>query len=29
MKLAREYAELIAVKAVQYLAQNPDALGGF
>jgi len=29
MKLAQDYAELIAVKAVQYLAQNPEALGGF
>ena len=29
MKLAQGYAGLIAVKAVQYLAQNPEALGGF
>lgn len=29
MKLAPDYAELIAVKAVQYLAQNPDSLGSF
>ncbi len=29
MKLPQDYAELIAIKAVQYLAQNPESLGGF
>jgi hypothetical protein len=29
MKLAAEDAELIAVKAAEYMAQNPEALGGF
>ena len=29
MKLAQDYAEFIAVKAVEYMAQNVETLGGF
>ena len=29
MKMAQDYAEFVAVKAVEYMAQNIETLGGF